>query len=57
MADFNNTKRDKEQPGNNPAPDSKQEKSDPNLTELKGFIDPNEKLEPKAEEIDAEKDK
>lgn len=24
----------------------KQEQSDPNLTELKGFIDPDEKLEP-----------
>ena len=25
----------------------KQQRSDPNMTELKGFIDPNEKLEPK----------
>ena len=25
----------------------KQQRSDPNITELKGFIDPNEELEPK----------
>ena len=30
----------------------KQEQSDPNLTELKGFIDPNEKLEPEGTDND-----
>lgn len=30
-----------------PAADVKQKQTDPNITELKGFIDPNEDLEPK----------
>ncbi len=55
MADTDNPSDVKEQPGNNPASDNQQEKTDPNLTELKGFTDSNEKLEPKAEEIDSEK--
>ena len=29
-----------------PAEEVKQEQSDPNLTELKGFVDPDEELEP-----------
>ena len=37
-----------EEPNTDPhnAPESKQEKSDPQLTELKGFVDPDEDLEP-----------
>lgn len=30
----------------------KQEQSDPNITELKGFIDPDEKLEPEGTDND-----
>ncbi len=30
----------------------KQEQTDPNLTELKGFVDPNEDLEPKGTDND-----
>lgn len=30
----------------------KQQQSDPNITELKGFIDPNEKLEPEGTDND-----
>lgn len=30
----------------------KQEQSDPNLTELKGFVDPDEKLEPEGTDND-----
>ena len=43
------------------APEKKQEQSDPQLTELKGFVDPSEDLEPtltdgtKAPEKEAEK--
>jgi hypothetical protein len=40
----------------NQAP-SQQEQSDPQLTELKGFIDPNEKLEPVEDKIDSENEK
>ncbi len=57
MVDPNDQHNIKKQPGNNPSSDNKQEKSDPNLTELKGFIDPKEKLEPKADKIDSEKKK
>ncbi len=32
--------------------ETKQEQSDPNLTELKGFIDPKEKLEPEGTDND-----
>jgi hypothetical protein len=32
--------------GEDPAERTKQQQTDPNLTELKGFTDPDEKLEP-----------
>jgi len=31
---------------NQPRTDTEQKQTDPNLTELKGFVDPGEKLEP-----------
>lgn len=34
----------------------KQQQSDPQITELKGYIDPDEKLEPDLEEDDVETD-
>jgi len=36
---------------------TKQQKTDPQITELKGYIDPNEKLEPMADQIDRENDR
>ncbi len=40
---------------NKSSAENQQEKTDPNLTELKGFTKSDEKLEPKEEQIDAEK--
>jgi hypothetical protein len=40
---------------NQSSAENQQEKTDPNLTELKGFTDSDEKLEPKEDQIDAEK--
>lgn len=57
MVDQNDPHTVKEEPGDNSVSDNKQEKTDPNLTELKGFTDSNEKLEPKADQIDSEKKK
>lgn len=37
----------KNEPETQPAADVKQKQTDPNITELKGFVDPKEDLEPK----------
>ena len=54
MVDPNND-GDRQKQATQASTEGQQEKTDPNLTELKGFTDSDEKLEPKEEEIDAEK--
>ena len=50
-----NNDGDRQEQSTQNSTEGQQEKTDPNLTELKGFTDSDEKLEPKEEEIDAEK--
>ena len=40
-------KEEQRKEGSDTQSKEKQQRSDPNITELKGFIDPDEKLEPK----------
>jgi hypothetical protein len=51
-------KQGKPESGTKPSDQTaEQQKTDPQITELKGYVDPNEKLEPMADQIDQENDR
>jgi hypothetical protein len=52
----NKVKNDEVDEHNQPKTRDQQQKSDPQLTELKGFTDPNEDLEPKGTDSPVSKD-